>query len=87
MGARLVATVYVKDPDTHQTVELEAGSEPEARLAALVTNPEAWEDGKLPTASGAKKTATKTDGGDETATKKAATSPARGRKSAGEGDS
>ena len=82
--AKLAATVYVTDPDTHQTVELEAGSEPEARLAALVTNPEAWEDGKPPTTSGAKKTATKSedDGGTETASKKAATSPARGRKSA-----
>ena len=85
MGAKLAATVYVTDPDTHQTVELEAGSEPEARLAALVTNPEAWEDGKTPTASGAKKTATKSDGGDETAKK--ATAPARRRKSADEGSS
>ncbi|MYW43058.1 hypothetical protein [Streptomyces sp. SID161] len=46
--AQLAATVYVKDPDTHQTVRLEAGTSPEARLAALVTNPTAWVDGKLP---------------------------------------
>ena len=78
--AKLAATVYVTDPDTHQTVELEAGSEPEARLAALVTNPEAWEDGKPPTTAGEKKTATKSDGGTETAKK--ASAPARGRKSA-----
>ncbi|CAL9667058.1 hypothetical protein SUDANB145_07213 (plasmid) [Streptomyces sp. enrichment culture] len=48
MAARLNSTVYVQDPDTHQTVELAAGTSPEARLAALVTNPAAWVDGKLP---------------------------------------
>ncbi len=48
MGAQLAATVYVQDPDSHQTVELAAGTLPEPRLAALVTNPAAWVDGKLP---------------------------------------
>jgi hypothetical protein len=48
MGAQLAATVYVKDPDTHQTVTLHPGTLPEPRLAALVTNPVAWVDGKLP---------------------------------------
>ena len=48
MAAQLAATVYVTDPDTHQTVELAPGSSPEPRLAALVTNPVAWVDGKLP---------------------------------------
>lgn len=48
MAAQLSSTVYVKDPDTRQTVELAAGSSPEPRLAALVTNPAAWVDGKLP---------------------------------------
>jgi hypothetical protein len=48
MAAQLAATVYVKDPDSHQTVELAAGSSPEPRLAALVTNPAAWVDGKRP---------------------------------------
>jgi hypothetical protein len=48
MAAKLAATVYVQDPDSHQTVELADGSSPEARLAALVTNPAAWVDGKLP---------------------------------------
>lgn len=48
MAAQLKATVYVADPDTHQTVELAAGTLPELRLAALVTNPAAWVDGKLP---------------------------------------
>ncbi|WP_416520001.1 hypothetical protein [Streptomyces achromogenes] len=36
------------DPETHQTVELHPGTSPEPRLAALVTNPAAWVDGKLP---------------------------------------
>ncbi|MFE7547093.1 hypothetical protein [Streptomyces gardneri] len=48
MGAQLKSTVFVKDPDTHQTVELAPGTCPEPRLAALVTNPSAWVDGKLP---------------------------------------
>lgn len=48
MGAQLRSTVYVTDPDTHQTVRLEPGTLPEPRLAALVTNPAAWVDGKLP---------------------------------------
>ena len=48
MAAQLAATVYVKDPDSHQTVELAPGTSPEPRLAALVTNPAAWIDGKLP---------------------------------------
>ncbi|MGW1468559.1 hypothetical protein ACWCPT_29960 [Streptomyces sp. NPDC002308] len=48
MTAQLRGTVYVTDPDTHQTVELAPGTCPESRLAALVTNPAAWVDGKLP---------------------------------------
>ncbi|MEU5490233.1 hypothetical protein ACFW9I_02820 [[Kitasatospora] papulosa] len=48
MAAQLTGTVYVTDPDTHQTVELAPGTCPEPRLAALVTNPAAWVDGKLP---------------------------------------
>jgi hypothetical protein len=48
MGAQLRSTVYVKDPDTHQTIELAEGTCPEDRLARLVTNPAAWVDGKLP---------------------------------------
>jgi hypothetical protein len=48
MGAQLAATVYVRDPDTHQTVELAPGTLPEPRLAALVTSRAAWVDGKLP---------------------------------------
>lgn len=48
MAAQLAATVYVTDPDSHQTVTLDQGTSPEPRLAALVTNPAAWVDGKLP---------------------------------------
>lgn len=48
MTAKLVATVYVRDPETHQTVELAPGTSPEPRLARLVTNPKAWVDGRLP---------------------------------------
>ena len=48
MAAQLASTVYVQDPDTNQTVTLDEGTSPEPRLAALVTNPAAWIDGKLP---------------------------------------
>ena len=91
--ARLAATTHVLDPETHQMTELPAGSEPSPHLTALVTNPAAWEDGKLPTA--AKKTAQEQaepdtapaegeDAGSKPAAAKktAAARPARGRKSA-----
>ncbi|MFJ3699499.1 hypothetical protein ACIPW9_36145 [Streptomyces sp. NPDC090052] len=97
--ARLVTTVYVQDPDRHRTVVLAAGEEPEQRLAALITNPACWENGKLPTAnSGAEATGTADDqstddkptgeASEDTkpAAKKAATRPARGRKTADTGD-
>jgi hypothetical protein len=45
--AKLIKAVFVKDPDRNRTVLLQPGEEPEPRLAALVTNPDAWEDGKL----------------------------------------
>jgi hypothetical protein len=48
MGAQLAATVFVRDPDTRQYVELHPGTLPEPRLAVLVTNPAAWVGGKLP---------------------------------------
>ncbi|MFF1298148.1 MULTISPECIES: hypothetical protein [unclassified Streptomyces] len=48
MAAQLRATVYVTDPDTHQTVTLHPGTCPEPRLAALVTSRNAWVDGKPP---------------------------------------
>lgn len=90
--AKLAATVHVRDPRTHQKVQLDAGTEPEPELAALVTNPDAWEGGKLPTDG--KKTAASTsdddgkDDGDKTAARKtAAKKPARGRGAAAEGTS
>jgi hypothetical protein len=90
--AKLAATVHVRDPRTHQMVQLDAGTEPEPELAALVTNPDAWEGGKLPTA--AKQTASSStstsdeDSGDKTAARKtSAKKPARGRNAADEGTS
>ncbi|MFF7476671.1 hypothetical protein [Streptomyces sp. NPDC008092] len=46
--AKLVKAVFVKDPDRNRMVLLQPGEEPEPRLAALITNPGAWEDGELP---------------------------------------
>ncbi|GAA0501494.1 hypothetical protein [Streptomyces olivaceiscleroticus] len=103
--AQLKSTVYVQDPDTHQTVTLEPGTNPPAHLAELVTNPAAWVDGKLPAAakkaaagdtgdagngqgdaagsvSAAETAPSEEDEGDKPAAKRAATRPARGRKSA-----
>ncbi|MDN3061230.1 hypothetical protein PH213_43435 [Streptomyces sp. SRF1] len=40
---RLKAAVYVQDPATREELILLPGEEPEARIAALVTNPDAWE--------------------------------------------
>ncbi|MEU5323000.1 hypothetical protein AB0G67_40550 [Streptomyces sp. NPDC021056] len=101
--AKLIKAVHVRDPERHRTVLLLPGEEPEPRLAALVTNPDAWEDGELPEA--AQETAddsgtgdAKDDGDDgdqpkaapatKTAAKKtAARKPARGRDAAEVGDS
>jgi len=60
--AKLVKATFVKDPDRRRTVLLLPGEEPEPRLAALVTNPDAWEDGKLPEAA---QHAADTDTGDD----------------------
>ncbi len=43
--------MFVKDPDRHAMVLLHPGEEPEPRLAALITNPDAWEGGKVPAAA------------------------------------
>jgi hypothetical protein len=95
--AILAKTVFVRDPERHRDVMLAAGEEPEPRLAALVTNPDAWEGGKLPAASeqgdgpendGTTDESPKSDDAKPAAAKKtAATRPARGRKSADEGSS
>ncbi|MFE9491394.1 hypothetical protein ACFYNF_33990 [Streptomyces sp. NPDC006641] len=88
-AAKLAAAVYVTDPDTNETVILEAGTSPEARLAALVTNPAAWEDGNLPTTTPAEPAPTGDDEADTepAARKTAAKKPARGRTAAAEGTS
>ncbi|MGW4599251.1 hypothetical protein ACWEOA_28730 [Streptomyces sp. NPDC004457] len=44
---RLIAAVYVKDPTTHEDLILLPGESPAQGIAALVTNPDAW-DGPLP---------------------------------------
>lgn len=46
--AKLVKAVHVKDPDRNRMVLLLPGEEPEPRLAARITNPDAWENGELP---------------------------------------
>ncbi|MGW2739117.1 hypothetical protein ACWC4D_33570 [Streptomyces sp. NPDC001288] len=46
--AKLIKAVHVKDPDRNRTVLLLPGEEPEPRLAARITNPDAWENGELP---------------------------------------
>ena len=75
--AKLAKAVYVKDPDRTGTVLLLPGEEPEPRLAALITNPEAWEGGKLPDAEPDK----------PAAKKPAAKKPATSRAAADEGSS
>ncbi|MFE6412554.1 hypothetical protein ACFVOR_37105 [Streptomyces sp. NPDC057837] len=93
--AKLAADVHVKDPKTRLMVHMRAGEEPAPEYAALVTNPDAWEGGKLPAA--AKKTAdtsatsstddSEDDGDKPAARKTAAKKPARGRSAADEGTS
>lgn len=92
--AKLKNAVVVVDPDKPGTrVWLMPGEEPEPRLAKLITNPDAWEDGILP-ATAESDSNSKDDQSDEkpedtkpAATKRAARKPARGRSAAGEGDS
>jgi len=99
--AKLVKATFVRDPDSHRTVLLLPGEGPEPRLAALVTNPDAWENGQLPEAnqpdgdtgkqdadSDANPPAKAAPAAKKTAAKKtAATGRSRGRDAAGEGDS
>ncbi|GAA3153654.1 hypothetical protein ACFQ0X_43645 [Streptomyces rectiviolaceus] len=100
--AILKRTVFVRDPVRHRDVILRAGEEPAPEYAALVTNPACWEDGKLPdTATTDSTESSDTSDGDaantetkqaapaakKTATKKAASTPARGRNAADEGTS
>lgn len=55
--AKLTKAVFVRDPARHTTVLLQPGEQPEPRLAVLVTNPDCWEDGQVPSTAG-------TEGGD-----------------------
>ncbi|NUS25033.1 MAG: hypothetical protein HOV92_12535 [Streptomyces sp.] len=69
--AKLIKATFVKDPDRNRTVLLLPGEEPEPRLAALITNPDAWEDGVLPdldtdTADSGGKAETVGDSGEDT---------------------
>lgn len=93
--AKLAKVVHVHDPERNRTVMLRPGEEPEPRLAALVTAPDAWEDGEPPTTDSQP---TEMDpnpqpqGEDEAsskpaAKKTAARKPARGRAAADTGDS
>ncbi|MEU3656413.1 hypothetical protein AB0E67_27125 [Streptomyces sp. NPDC032161] len=88
MAGKLAASVYVTDPETRQTVILDMGSTPEPRLAALVTNPAAWEDGVPPDAVTVAEESTSDSDAAESkqAAKRAARKPARGRTAAAEGD-
>ncbi|WP_042174541.1 hypothetical protein [Streptomyces sp. NBRC 110035] len=89
--ARLVTDTFVKDPQTRLMVHLRAGEEPAPEYAELVTNPAAWEDGKLPTSAKSKADSSDKDDDAEdakpAARKTAARKPARGRSAADEGDS
>jgi len=89
--ARLATDVHVKDPQTRLMVHLRAGEEPAPEYAALVTNPDAWEDGKLPTAAKSQAGSSSDEDDDaqddKPAAKRAARKPARGRNAAGEGAS
>lgn len=86
--ARLVTDTFVKDPQTRLMVHLRAGEEPAPEYAALVTNPDAWEDSKPPTAASDGKPQGDTSEDTKPAAKKsAARKPARGRSAADEGTS
>ncbi|MFF9478093.1 hypothetical protein [Streptomyces sp. NPDC014733] len=43
-SGRLKAAVYVQDPATREVVVLVPGARPAPELAALITNPHAWEE-------------------------------------------
>jgi len=60
--AKLIKAVHVKDPDRNRMVLLLPGEEPEPRLAARITNPDAWEDGQLPEAAQQSAVADQNDG-------------------------
>ncbi|MFJ3248482.1 hypothetical protein [Streptomyces sp. NPDC086782] len=43
MGRRLAAAVHVQHPQTNEWLILQPGEEPDEDLAAIITNPSAWE--------------------------------------------
>ncbi|WP_033819801.1 hypothetical protein [Kitasatospora sp. MBT63] len=43
MGARLAAAVHLDHPVTRERLVLQPGDEPAPEVAALITNPDAWE--------------------------------------------
>ena len=90
--AILKRTVFVRDPVRHRDIILRAGEEPAPEYATLVTNPDAWEDGKTPadaddSAASGDDTKPAAPAAKKTAAKKTASAPARGRNAADEGDS
>ena len=85
--ARLATDVHVKDPKTRQMVHLRAGEEPAPEYAALVTNPDAWEGGKLPQDADKDSRKESETAESKPAAKRPARKPARGRDAADEGDS
>ncbi|MFJ9420691.1 hypothetical protein [Streptomyces sp. NPDC101249] len=91
--ATLARTVYVRDPQRRRDIILRRGEEPAPEYAALVTNPDCWENGQVPdTGSGSKDAASvegdateKAPAKKTAAVKRAASKPARGRDAADEG--
>ncbi len=45
MSARLAAAVHVEHPVSREWIVLAPGQEPEPEVAAVITNPDAWQDG------------------------------------------
>ncbi|WP_324787048.1 hypothetical protein [Streptomyces sp. H51] len=43
MGRRLATAVHLTHPETHEPLILQPGDEPDEALAAVITNPGAWE--------------------------------------------
>lgn len=41
--SRLIAAVYVQDPETREDLVLLPGESPPPEIAALITNPNAWD--------------------------------------------
>ncbi|MFC7794649.1 hypothetical protein [Streptomyces cinereoruber] len=48
--AKLARAVHLRDPQRNRDIVFEPGEEPAPEYAVLITNPNCWEGGKLPTA-------------------------------------